>query len=341
MITNIQLTNFRKFKSFQLSCNQKVVIITGQNGSGKTSILEAIYLTSTSKSHRIHELDHLILEHENYAVVELDTDKHFRLVLSKEGKNYAINDVPYQKLSDFIGQLSVILFSPLDIDLIRGSKAIRRHFLDLQISLLDKNYLRLITEYKHLIKERNDLLKQYTQEKSSILDIITTQIIERMKPLYQKRCEFIKSLNEELKQVCNTLECEHIALHYKPTYLENQMLESFRSRRNIDLATKTTGIGLHRDDFTIELNGFSALTYGSEGQIRTTALAIQLALKNIYQKNKKQVILLLDDVFASLDQKRINHIMNYIKNEHQTFITTTSLFNIPDGLLKDAKIVKL
>lgn len=341
MITNIKLTNFRKFQSFELTCNQKVVIITGQNGTGKTSILEAIYLTSTSKSHRIHELDHLILEKEPYAVVELNTEKHFRVVLSKDGRNYAINDASYPKLSDFIGQLSVILFSPLDIDLIRGSKAIRRHFLDLQISLLDKSYLRLITEYKHLIKERNDLLKQFSNEKTAILDIITAQIVERMKPLYQKRVDFLQALNEELKNVCKNLECEEITLQYLPTYKEENMLESFKSRKNIDLATKTTGIGLHRDDFNIYLNALSALSYGSEGQIRTAALAIQLALKNIYQKHHKQVILLLDDVFASLDQKRINHIMNYIKNEHQTFITTTSLFNIPDGLLKDAKIVKL
>lgn len=341
MISSIQLTQFRRFSKFNLNCNQKVIIITGPNATGKTSILESIYLTATSKSHRTNELDTLILKNETYAVVDLQTDQHFKVVLSKEGRSFSINDVPYSKISDFIGHLSVVLFSPTDIELIRGSKAIRRHFLDLQLSLLDQRYLRLITEYKHLLKERNELLKQYQPDSKAVLDIITAQLIDRLQPLYQKRCDFIQALNVELQNVCKNLECEQITLQYKPTYSIDQPLQSFQARSNLDIVTKTTGIGLHRDDFTIEINQLNASSYGSEGQIRTTALAIQLALKNVYQKTKSEVILLLDDVFASLDQKRINHIMDYIKQEHQTFITTTSLFNIPDELLKDAKIVKL
>ncbi|MDE5856545.1 MAG: hypothetical protein K2H06_05815 [Anaeroplasmataceae bacterium] len=119
------------------------------------------------------------------------------------------------------------------------------------------------------------------------------------------------------------------------------MEESFKSKLSYDLLTKTTNIGLHRDDFKIELNSLEAKEFASEGQMRNAILAIKFALKEIYKEKGQDIILLLDDVFASIDQKRINHIMEYIKNEHQTFITTTSLFNIPDELLKEAQIIRL
>ncbi|MDE5715284.1 MAG: hypothetical protein K2I42_04035, partial [Anaeroplasmataceae bacterium] len=128
---------------------------------------------------------------------------------------------------------------------------------------------------------------------------------------------------------------------YIPTYDINDLQKSFDNKFNYDLLTKTTNIGLHRDDFVIKINQKRASDYASEGQMRTICLAIKLALDEIYKKNNKEVILLLDDVFASIDQKRMNSIMEYIKGENQTIITTTSLFNIPDGLLKNALIIKL
>lgn len=341
MIQHIHLTNFRKFKNLDIDCQSKVIVITGPNATGKTSILEAIYVTATSKSHRTNDLNRLILQNQEYYTIDITAEKKYHCVFSKEGRTNAINQVVYSKLSDFIGQLPVILFSPLDIELINGAKGIRRRFLDLEISLLDKTYLRQITTYKRLLKERNELLKIYSESKKEILDVLTKQFIEILLVLNQKRNSFIHKINQNLKMVCKKLQCEPIELKYIPTYDETHPVESFQNKLNYDILTKTTNIGLHRDDFMIHVNQLEADSYASEGQKRNAVLAIKLALKQMYYERNLDVILLLDDVFASMDQKRMNHIMEYIKNENQTFITTTSLFNIPDELMKDAKIIKL
>ena len=164
MIKNIELEKFRKFKSLNINTESKIVILTGPNAIGKTSVLESIYLVSTSKSHRTTELKDVIEENSEYSIIKINSDKRFKMVLSKEGRKSFINEKEYSKLSDFIGNLNVMMFSPLDIELINGQKGTRRRFLDIEISLLDKVYLKEITAYRKLLKERNELLKLYKEE---------------------------------------------------------------------------------------------------------------------------------------------------------------------------------
>lgn len=341
MIKNIELENFRKFKSLNINTESKIVILTGPNAIGKTSVLESIYLTSTSKSHRTTELKDVIEENSEYSIIKINSNKRFKLVLSKDGRKSFINEKEYSKLSDFIGNLNVMMFSPLDIELITGQKGTRRRFLDIEISLLDKLYLKEITAYRKLLKERNELIKLYKEENKLMLDVITNQLIEILNVVANKRIRFINLINDYLKCISNKLECESIELNYLPTYDLKNINKSFENKLAYDLISKTTNIGLHRDDFEIKINNKDISSFGSEGQMRNTILAIKLAIMEIYKKENKDIILLLDDVFASIDQKRINKIMEYIKTEKQTFITTTSLFNIPDELLKEAKIIKL
>lgn len=341
MINHLEIVHFRKFSKLTLHFKSKITVFTGPNAVGKTTILEAIYLISTSKSHRTNDLSTMIQNNEDYSSVEIHSAKKFKMILSKEGKKSYINDIFYPKLSEFIGGIPVILFSPADLELIQGSKSGRRRFLDLELSLIDKSYLRAIMSYKKLVKERNELLKIYTEDKKLVLDVITYQILEYISKIYKIRIKFLEKLNFKLNAVCENLECEKIKLSYVPSYDINHLEESFKSKLSYDLLTKTTNIGLHRDDFRIELNSLEAKEFASEGQMRNAILAIKFALKEIYKEKGQDIILLLDDVFASIDQKRINHIMEYIKNEHQTFITTTSLFNIPDELLKEAQIIRL
>lgn len=341
MIKSIELENFRKFETLSINTESKIVILTGPNAIGKTSVLESIYLISTSKSHRTNDIEDVIEENKNYSIIKINSDKRFKLVLSNEGRKSFINDKEYSKLSEFIGNLNVLMFSPSDIELITGQKGTRRRFLDIEISLLDKMYLKEITAYRKLLKERNEILKVYKEENKLMLDVITGQLIEMIDLISNKRIKFIEQINSILKNVSKKLECENINLNYLPTYDLNNIKKSFDNKLAYDLISKTTNIGLHRDDFEIYINDKSIKTFGSEGQMRNTILAIKLAIMEIYKKENKDIILLLDDVFASIDQKRINKIMEYIKLEKQTFITTTSLFNIPDELLKEAKIIKL
>ena len=341
MIKSIELNNFRKFDEIKLNTESKIVILSGVNAVGKTSVLEAIYLISTSKSHRTNEIKDVIKENKDYSLIKLNSDKRFKLVLSKDGKKSFINEREYSKLSDFIGNLNVLMFSPLDIEIINGLKGTRRRFLDIEISLLDKLYLIEITAYRKLLKERNELLKIYNEENKIMLNVLTEQLIEKIQLISSKRIEFINKLNKELINITSKLECEKIELNYLPTYDLSDISKSFINKLNYDILTKTTNLGIHRDDFEIKLNDKNIQTFGSEGQMRNTILAIKLAIMELYKKENKEIILLLDDVFASIDQKRINKIMEYIKLEKQTFITSTSLFNIPDELLKEAKIIKL
>lgn len=342
MIKTIKLKNFRKFKELQLETANQIIIFSGPNASGKTSVLESIYLTSTSKSHRTLDLTSLILNEEDFSIIEIEDLKKYKVILSKEGKRNYINNVEYSKLSDFIGNLKVVMFSPHDLELIQGSKGVRRRFLDLEISLLDKTYLRAITAYKKILKERNEILKKYNQDNELILKVLTTQLIEEIKCIYEKRIKFIDSINRYLNIITKKLECENIKLIYLPSYDINNIVSSFENKKNYDILSKTTNIGTHRDDFKIEINDLDAYDYASEGQKRTIVLAIKLALKELYYNQYKiDPILLLDDIFAALDNKRINHIMAYIKNQSQTFITTTSIFSIPDELLKNAKVIRL
>lgn len=342
MIKKIKLLNFRKFNELSLDTNSQIVIFSGPNATGKTSVLESLYLVSTSKSHRTNELETLILNNEDYACVEVLSEKQFKVILSKQGKKNFINNVEYSKISDFIGNLKIVMFSPHDLELIQGSKGFRRHFLDLEISLLDKSYLRALTAYKKILKERNELLKQYKEENEIILKVVTGQLIEQLKLIYEERIKFLDNINNYLKVICNELECEEIKLVYQPTYDSLDVYKSFKNKRNYDILSKTTNIGIHRDDFDIYINSLDASLYASEGQKKTIILAIKLALSKLYyQIYKEEPILLLDDIFAALDQKRMNHIMAYIKNKSQTFITTTSIFNIPDELLKNAMVIRL
>lgn len=341
MIQKLDLYHFRKFSDLKLEFKNQIVIFTGPNAIGKTSILEAIYLLSTTKSHRTTDSKSLIQTSFPDAFVQMKSDKTYKIQLTSEGKKCFINDVFYPKLSDFIGEIPVILFSPYDLELIQGSKSARRRFLDLELSLIDKSYLRGIMTYKKLLKERNELLKIYTEDKKMMLDVLTDHLIDYISKLYSLRIQFLEKINQKLKIVCEKLECEELKLVYIPSYDIKNCKESFQSKLKYDLLTKTTNIGLHRDDFKIELNSLEAKEFASEGQMRNAILSLKFALKEIYTDKNENIVLLLDDVFASIDQKRINHIMEYIHQEHQTFITTTSLFNIPDYLLKNAQIIRL
>lgn len=340
MIRKIELNNFRLFDSKLIETNNSLVILSGKNATGKTSILESIYLTSTTKSHRTSDIDTLIKENKEYASCCITADKKYKVVISDKSKNLFINNKQYGKSSDFIGNLKAVMFSPYDLELVNGSKAFRRRFLDLEISLSDKVYLSSITAYKKLLKERNELLKSSNNIDLIMLEVITKQLIDEIKIILNKRLEFISKINKELELISNELNVENIKLEYIKSYSDD-IYTSFKNKEKYDIVSKTTNIGTHRDDFVIKINNKDAYEYASEGQIRTITIAIKLAIKNIIENNGDTPILLLDDVFAALDQTRILSLIKYLKKSKQTFITTTSILDIPDELLSNALVIRM
>ena len=340
MIKKIHLTNFRCFENISFDTYNSLVILSGKNATGKSSTLESIYICSTSKSYRENDLDLVIKDGCNNSIIEIEDEKKFKIVISKEGNSYFYNKKQYKKIADFIGNIKVVIFSPYDLNLINGGKSFRRRFLDLNISLIDKNYLNAFRSYKKLLHERNEYLKQNNIDEK-YLNVITESLIKYLKDILNARVNFIFELNSYLEKICLDMEIEKISLNYIKTYGED-ILKSFNDKLRYDMLTKSTNIGIHRDDLEILINGKDSKSFASEGQARTAVLALKLALINyIKEKTNVEPIVLLDDVFAALDNTRIVKITNYIKGFKQAFITTTSTLGIPDELLKNSLVIRL
>ena len=342
MIKKIKLKGFRLFKDeTSFDVYNDLVIFSGKNAKGKTSILEAINLISTSKSQRTNDLIDLINNKSDYSLVEIiDDEKKYRFVISKEGKSFYINNNEIKKVSDFIGNLKVVLFSLNDLSIINGSKAFRRRFLDQEISLIDKDYLKALMAYKKLLKERNDYLKSKNVD-VIYLDVITKELIKYLTIIYEKRISFIDKLNNHLSIISKQMNIESIKLTYIKTY-KNDILESFKNNYENDIKDHITSIGTHRDDFKITINDLDASIYASDGQIRTIAILLKLAVKEIIKDiTNVEAIILLDDVYAALDNLRISKLTSYVLNNSQTFITTTTTLEVPDEILKKALVISL
>lgn len=340
MLKELKIKNFRKFSNLNLKLDKSLVIFAGLNATGKTTILEAIYLISTSKSHRTNDMEAIIKNNEQFAICQIKADREYKMVISKTGKALFIDECEINKTSDFIGRINVVMFSPADLALINGAKGEKRRFLDLELSLLDKGYLSASSHYKKILKERNEALKNNNAD-LKYLEILTENLVKYCQIISNKRIEFLNSLNIILKEICNDMKIEDIRLKYNKTYGDDILL-SFKNKLNNDLFTKTTNIGIHRDDFSILLNDLDAREFASNGQARTIIIAIKLALKKyITNTTGNEPVLLLDDVFAALDKNRIESITRFVNNSRQAFITTTQVEEIPKELLKNALIIHL
>lgn len=342
MIKEISLKNFRRFKNFKCSIDNNLIIFLGPNACGKTSILESIYLISKVKSHRTNDYLNLINNDSEFAIANIiDEANNYQIILSKNGKKVLINKVEYNKISEFIGHIKTVMFSPNDLNMIYGGKSIRRNFLDIELSMIDKKYLLEIKKYKKLLKERNEILKNYNDNNKKILDIITNELILCNEIIMNVRNNFINELNDYLNKIHFKLYKESISIKYLPSIKEN-IHEIYEKKLSYDILTKMTNYGIHRDDFSFMINDKEAINYVSQGQARSIVLSLKIALFYLLKsKYDDKVILLLDDVFSELDKFRINSLIDFLKTKNQTFITTTTLENIPSELLKDALVINL
>lgn len=337
MLKKIRIKNFRKFETFELETNYNFLILSGENATGKTTILEAIYLLSTAKSPRTNELTSLIQYDKDFAIAEAwDEEKKYKIVLSQNGKAAFINDVEYKKMSDYIAQILMVMFSPKDLNLIIGTRGDRRRFFDLMISMCDKKYLILLNQYKTILKERNEILKKYDEHHAVILSVMTDRLVEISQKVMTRRNKFIVLLNQEIKKVTDFMVLEAMTVLYKPS-LEGDIKQQIAGKQKYDILTKTTNIGPHRDDYGFLLDDKKANQFASQGQLRSIIIALKLALKETIEIcTKRDVVLLLDDVFGELDAKRQENLVRYLLKQKQTFITTTSVHEIPQEILKHA-----
>ena len=325
----------RNYEKLDISFDSETNIIYGDNAQGKTNILEAAYLSGTTKSHKGSKDKEMIRFGEDEAhirtIVEKN-DKEYRIDmhLRKNGaKGVAINKMPIKKASELFGILNIVFFSPEDLNIIKNGPAERRRFIDLELCQLDKIYLSNLSKYNKTLVQRNRLLKDiaYRPDLIDTLQVWDMQLLEYGRHVIKKRREFVNELNEIIQDIHSNISGgrEKLILKYEPSiddiFFEDELLKA-RSR---DLKLCQTTVGPHRDDMLFSVDGVDIRKYGSQGQQRTSALSLKLSEISLVKKNINSTpVLLLDDVLSELDGNRQNYLLNSL-SDTQTIITCTGL----------------
>ncbi|HHU81002.1 MAG TPA: DNA replication/repair protein RecF [Acholeplasmataceae bacterium] len=352
IINDIYLLNFRKYQKLHLSFAPQINILCGPNASGKTTILEAIYMLSMAKSGRTsNDADMIKTGEELFYIKGSFKVNGYNEILSiaydKKGKQVKRNENLYKSLSEFVGIVNVVMFTPRDFLLFDKGPSERRNFIDIIICQVSKNYMRDLYLYRKILKERNLLLKELIHNKNNknltLLEVLTTQLANHGDQIIQYRKRFINKISKlaGIKYQTLTDEKNKLELVYNTSTNGGLLLKQLNDGYELDLAKGSTKTGPHLDDINFILNGQNALDFGSQGEKRTIILSIKLALLELMHEIKKEYpILLLDDVFSELDNQRQNALVTALKTDIQTIITTTSLAGLNQKLLTNAKIIE-
>lgn len=352
-VTRLVLRNFRNYAGLTLEFARNINIFIGRNAQGKTNILEALYLGAMGRSHRTAVDNELVRWGQGAALVEIaftrqevDHKLAIRLIPS-QNKEILHNGHPI-KQRELVGTLNAVLFSPEDLQLVKGAPALRRRFLDGEISQVSRSYYRELIQYNRVVQQRNSLLKKVREReaKADLIDAWDEQLAAGAAFLVGKRFEAVRKLAmlANLMHRRITASKENLSLSYYQPYLHPDdeapkplSSEWYRrqlmARRAEDIARGTTTIGPHRDDLLLAVNGHDLRVFGSQGQQRTGALALKLAeLEFIKSETGEYPLLLLDDVMSELDEERRSHLLYFIRERIQTFITATDAKYFPDDL---------
>ena len=335
IIKSIELNQFRNYETLQITFDEATNILYGDNAQGKTNILEAAYVSGTSKSHRGSKDKELIRFGESEAHIrtlvekdqrEYQIDLHLR---KNKSKGIAVNRVPIKKASELFGILNIVFFSPEDLNILKNGPVERRRFIDSELCQLDKIYLSDLTNYHKVLNQRNQLLKDiyYHPQLKETLPVWDMQLIRYGKSIIRRRQQFIFELNEIVKDIHYKISGgrEQIHLKYEPS-IEDIFFEDELIRvKDKDLKLGQTSVGPHRDDLKISVGDIDIRRFGSQGQQRTCALSLKLSeIKLVERTIHDTPVLLLDDVLSELDQNRQNYLLDSI-HDIQTIITCTGL----------------
>ena len=335
IVESIELQNYRNYEKLHMDFSDGTNLLYGDNAQGKTNLLEAIYVCSTTKSHRGSKDKEIIRfqqeeSHIKLLVKKRDVPYRIDMHLKKnKTKGVAINGIPIRKASELFGIVNVVFFSPEDLNIIKNGPSERRRFLDLELCQLNKLYVHALIQYNRVITQRNKLLKDlvFHPEYEETLDIWDEQMIQYGSQVIQFRQEFIEQLNNIILSIHKQLsgEEETLELFYEANTSIDQLKNSLAKSRESDLRQKTTGVGPHRDDISFMVNGIDIRKFGSQEQQRTAAMSLKSAeIELVKHLVNDYPILLLDDVLSELDGNRQKHLLSGI-NHIQTMITCTGL----------------
>ncbi len=344
-IQELKLLNYRNFKKIDVTFYDNLNVIFGKNGSGKTNLVEAIYVLALSRSFKQINDKSLILKGENLTKIEgilnNNYQTNYKVIITDEGKKVLINNNRVTKISDYISKLNIVLFNPNDLRMIKDTPSIRRRYLNISISQMDVLYLKNLNDYNKLLKIRNSYLKQMMLNgnlNKDYLNIVTEKLVDIGLKLVSVREEFIKKMNQLMASFYDKIaQSGSLELEYKSDYKNKnreELLSLYKKNLEKDMSFGKTTMGPHHDDIKFLLDKMNLKDYGSEGQQKNTVISWKFSeIAFIKEKLGVTPILILDDLLSELDIEKIKNIFELIENDIQTFITTTEIEKL-DFLLK-------
>lgn len=360
-LRKLSLLSFRNYSKIDINFNTTMNIFVGNNAQGKTNILESITMLALTKSHRVFNNPNIIMINKKKCSIKGTVKKNqiitkLELDLDDNGKKLFINKNNIKKISDYISNFNVIVFSPGDLEIVNGSPNVRRNLLNTQLSQLSRQYLNTYNEYNKLLKTRNEYLKILFNNNiadKDYLDIITDKLIEKAIYIYQKRKEYIDLINGNInnfyKDISNDsgISIEYINnvsfSDFEYETIRKSLKHNFKKNYMKELNYGMTLYGPHRDDFIFMKDNVDLKYYGSQGQQKVAVLAFKLSEIDIFNNiSGFKPVLLLDDIFSELDIKKRNRLLKIINDYGiQSIITTTDLRNINKKYLNNAFIFEV
>lgn len=359
-LKSLNLINFRNYEEATIEFSPGINILVGNNGSGKTNILEGVYVLSLTKSNRYGKDEDLININANNLsitgeVVYDDYIKEYQVLMDKFTKRVYINHFQVKKIANYISNFCITSFLPNDIEIIKGSPSIRRNLLNIQIGQLYNHYLKYVNEYNSLLKIRNEYLKRlYINSFADFkyLEVINQKMLDASLKIYYFRFFYLENINNILPGIYRKLSGQsslkieyfnNIGLSsYDEEQIKETLISKWKKNLNKEMQQGMTLTGLHRDDLIFLIDGKDARTFASQGQQRLIVIAYKIAELLVFKKIKGEYpVLLLDDVFSEIDIKRRNNIIKYLKQDMQVIITTTDILDINEDLVNSAKVFSI
>lgn len=354
-IAEIELINFRNYNKFKINDLDNKNIIIGNNGIGKTSILEAIYVCSLARSFKNTFDNNLINSNKNYLKIKISLEgenkkkKKLEYLLSENGKKTKINNNLKKRISDFIFQYKIVLFSPDELKIIKEAPSVRRNYINISLSQINKTYIKTLNKYNVLIKNKNEYLKRMYLNRNldpMYLNVLDEKIIDLGLEIYECRKNYIEKVNKYIQKIFrnfknnDTLQIKYVSQFENKT--KKDLVKLFKKYREKEIVLGVSKIGIQKDDLEFLHNDKNAKDFSSQGTQKLIILAFKLAELEILKKEYyEEPILLLDDLFSELDIENQNKIIKFLKNDIQIFITTTDINNVNKKIIKNAKIINL
>lgn len=361
-LENLVLHDFRNYADLTINFSQGVNVLLGENAQGKTNLLEAIYVLALTRSHRTANDKELIRWQTTTATLQGRLHKStgavpLELELGRRGKRAKVNHLEQAKLSQYVGNLNVIVFAPEDLSIVKGAPAVRRRFMDMEFGQMSPKYLYNLSQYRTILKQRNQYLRQLNRQQAKdkvYLGVLSDQLAAFGAEIIHKRLQLLQQLEKWAQAVHSeiTQEQEQLTFHYVtqvPTadqtsvdHIYQTLQALYQQQQAKEIFQGTTLLGPHRDDLQFGVNGKNAQTFGSQGQQRTTALSVKLAEIDLMKAETGEYpVLLLDDVLSELDAARQTHLLTAIQDKVQTFLTTPSLDGVARKLINAPKVFEV